>query len=164
MNNQIYGLTLGQSSPSSQQGHMTLTAPDGVVEPPINPITLALASGASFVGRGYSGYSKHLQELIVDAINHKGFSFVDTLSPCVTFNKLNTYDWFIERIYQLENHDSTDPVCAYRKGIEWGDKIPIGVFYKNEKKMYHKPTNYIKQSLILEELGVNSAQIFKEFR
>lgn len=89
-----------------------------VTEPPINPIALALASGASFVGRGYSGNSRHLQELVTDAINHKGFSFIDTLSTCVTFNKLNTYEWFNERIYQLENHDHTDFISAYKKGIE----------------------------------------------
>ena len=164
MNNQIYGLTLGQSSPSSQKGHITLTAPQGVIEPPINPIALALSSGASFVGRGYSGNSKHLQDLVGEAINHKGFSFVDTLSPCVTFNKLNTYSWFNERVYQLNNHDATDLVSAYEKGIEWGDKIPIGIFYKNERNLNHNPVNYSNQSLILDELGIKSDQIFKEFR
>ncbi|MFV2015644.1 MAG: thiamine pyrophosphate-dependent enzyme, partial [Candidatus Heimdallarchaeota archaeon] len=110
MNNQIYGLTLGQASPTSALDHITITTPQGVDERPINPISLALGSGSSFTGRGFSGKIKHLQDLIVKGIKHKGFSFIDVLSPCVTFNKLNTYNWFKEKIVNLEEegHDYTD--------------------------------------------------------
>ena len=172
MNNQIYGLTLGQSSPSSQEGHVTLTTPQGVDERPINPITLSLGAGATFVARGFSGDNKHLQMIIEQALEHKGFSFIDVLSPCVTFNKLNTYDWFRNRVYKLEdeNHDISNISAAFTKGVEWGDRIPIGVFYK---KNYHTLVDTDRvastQVAVKSKLGIDNTkqtkqQIFDEFR
>jgi len=136
MNNQIYGLTLGQSSPSSQEGHITLTTPEGVDERPVNPLSLTLGAGATFVARGFSGDNKHLQTIIEAALEHKGFSFIDVLSPCVTFNKLNTYDWFRDRVYKLEEegHDRNDIQAAFGKALEWGDRIPLGILYQ---RRYH---------------------------
>lgn len=132
MDNQIYGLTTGQASPTSEMEMRTKSTPEGVIENPINPITLALGAGATFVARGFSGDAKHLGELFEQAIRHKGFSLVDVLSPCVTYNRLNTYEYFRERVYNLqkENHIIRNIDKAWMKAREWGDRIPIGVFYK----------------------------------
>lgn len=147
--NQIYGLTTGQTSPTSEKGVKTKSTPDGAIELPVNPIELALASGATYIARGYAGDLSHLTSLIAGAIQHRGFALVDTLQPCVTFNKVNTYDFFGSRIYRLEddkNFEVAGPsadgrfekgVCeAVNRGREWGDKIPIGLFYKEERSTY----------------------------
>jgi len=132
MDNQIYGLTTGQTSPTSRKGMKTKSTPHGNVENPINPIPLAIVGGATYVARGFSGKQKHLIELLKGAIMHKGFSFVDVFSPCVTYNKDNTYQWFNPRIKILEEqgHDATDFHKSLDKGYMWGDEIPIGVFWK----------------------------------
>jgi len=137
-NNQIYGLTTGQVSPTSSRGTKTKTTPVGSIEWPINPISLALASGASFVARGFAGDIRHLTDLIIQAITYEGFGLVDIFQPCVTFNKVNTYNFFRERVYNLqdENHDTNDLVKAYEKSLEWGKRIPIGIFFNVKKPSY----------------------------
>jgi len=134
MDNQIYGLTTGQTSPTSAVGMKTKSTPHGNVENPINPIPLALVAGATYVARGFSGKQKHLIELIKGAITHKGFAFVNIFSPCVTYNKDNTYKWFAPRIKILEDegHDTADFYEAMKRGYEWGDEIPIGLFWKRD--------------------------------
>jgi 2-oxoglutarate/2-oxoacid ferredoxin oxidoreductase subunit beta len=138
MDNQIYGLTTGQASPTSRMGQKTKSTPTGVIEEPIDPISLALASGATYVARGFSGDVKQLADLVAGGIQHHGFSFVDVFSPCVTYNKINTFDFFRQRVYKLESagHDPSDLVQAFARSIEWGDKIPIGLFYRVEKPTY----------------------------
>jgi len=138
MDNQIYGLTTGQASPTSTMGQKTKSTPTGVIENPIDPIALALASGATYVARGFSGDVKHLTDLVADGIAHKGFAFVDVFSPCVTYNKLNTFDFFRQRVYKLESagHNPSDIVAAWQRSLEWGDKIPIGLFYSVERPTY----------------------------
>ncbi len=133
MDNQIYGLTTGQCSPTSVKGMKTKSTPHGNVENPINPIPLAMVGGATYVARGFSGKQKHLVELMKGAILHKGFSFVDVFSPCVTYNKDNTYQFFNPRVKMLEDqgHDPTDFHKALDKGYMWGEEIPIGLFWKN---------------------------------
>ncbi|MGA7922592.1 MAG: thiamine pyrophosphate-dependent enzyme [Thermoplasmata archaeon] len=140
MDNEVYGLTTGQASPTSMMGQKTKSTPHGVIENPIDPISLALASGATYVARGFSGDVKHMAELIQSGISHKGFAFVDALSPCVTYNRINTFDWFRQRVYKLESsgHDSTNLLKAYERSIEWGEKIPIGLFYRVEKPTYEE--------------------------
>jgi len=133
MDNQIYGLTTGQVSPTSAIGMKTKSTPFGSVEGPINPIALALAAGATFVARGFTGDQKHLTELIKLGIQHKGFSFIDIFSPCVTYNLDNTYPWFKQRVKKLEddpNYDSTNWSQAVEKGQLWGEEIPIGKFFQ----------------------------------
>ena len=132
MNNQIYGLTLGQSSPSSQTGHVTLTTPEGVDERPVNPINLSLAAGATFVARAFTGDSKHLLMIIEKALQHDGFAFIDVLSPCVTFNKLNTYDWFRERVYKLEEGTMIHQISHWLLRKVWNGvvKYLLGFFTK----------------------------------
>src|SRR3989454_2071399 len=139
MNNQIYGLTTGQASPTTEKGHKTKSTPRGNVELPINPVALALVSGATYVARGFSGEAKHLADLIAGGIAHHGFALVDVFSPCVTYNKINTYPWFKQRVYKLEQeqgYDVGDPVHAVQKAMEWGDRIPIGLLYKDEQPTY----------------------------
>src|SRR5216684_2024776 len=133
MDNQIYGLTTGQTSPTSQVGMKTKSAPFGNVEPPINPIALAIAAGATFVARGFSGEQRHLTELIKQGIQHKGFAFLDVFSPCVTYNHDNTYQWFRPRVKKLEDdssYDSADWTAAMQKSLLWDEEIPIGKFFE----------------------------------
>ena len=134
MNNQIYGLTTGQLSPTSAKGMKTKSTPAGSVENPINPIPLAIAAGATYVARGYTGQVKHLVELIKGGIQHRGFALIDAFSPCVTFNLENTHDFFKQRTFKLEDkrHDPTDFAAAMKYGYEWGDEIAIGLFWKRD--------------------------------
>jgi 2-oxoglutarate ferredoxin oxidoreductase subunit beta len=138
MDNQVYGLTTGQASPTSMMGQKTKSTPGGVIENPLDPIALAIAAGATYVARGFSGDVKHMADLIAGGIQHKGFAFVDALSPCVTYNKINTFDWFRQRVYKLESagHDPTNITQAFQRSLEWGEKVPIGLFYKTEKPTY----------------------------
>lgn len=132
--NQIYGLTKGQASPTSLEGMKTKNQPFGVFSEQLNPIALAIALDCSFVARGFSGDMAHLKELVKSAINHKGFSLVDILQPCVTFNKINTFEWYKQRVYHIEpeyNHE--DRIEAFKRALEWGDRIPIGIIYKNNR-------------------------------
>src|SRR5438034_8970681 len=133
MDNQIYGLTTGQCSPTSAKGMKTKSTPFGNVENPINPIPLAIVGGATYVARGFSGQQKHLTQLIKGAIQHKGFALIDVFSPCVTYNKDNTYQWFTPRVKKLEDmrHDPTDFHAALDRGYKWGEEIPIGLFWKH---------------------------------
>jgi len=134
MDNQIYGLTTGQVSPTSRKGMKTKTTPHGSVENPVNAIPMAIVCGASYVARGFSGQQKHLVQLIKGAMEHRGFALIDVLSPCVTYNKDNTHEFFKQRTQKLEEigHDPTDLHAAIEKGNLWGDVIPIGLFYKND--------------------------------
>ncbi len=133
MNNQIYGLTTGQVSPSSSVGMKTKSTPFGNIERPVNPITSAIMNGATYVARGFSGNLKQLVTLIKGAINHPGFAVIDTFSPCVTFNRDNTYQFFKQRIQTLESegHDPTDWKAACEKAMEWEDRIYTGLFFEN---------------------------------
>jgi 2-oxoglutarate ferredoxin oxidoreductase subunit beta len=133
MDNQIYGLTTGQTSPTSRIGMKTKSMPFGNVDAPVNPISLALSAGATFVARGFSAEQKHLTELLKRAIQHKGFSFIDVFSPCVTYNHDNTFQWFRPRVKKLEDNPSYDPTdfqAAMEKSLLWGDEIPIGLFFE----------------------------------
>ncbi|MBA7690738.1 hypothetical protein ES703_99270 [subsurface metagenome] len=133
-NNQVYGLTKGQASPTSDQGFVTKTTPEGAVTP-INPIALAIAAGAGFVARAFAGDVGYLASLIKMGIRHKGFALIDILQPCVVFNHKNTYSWYRERVYKLgeaANYDSGNKMAAFDKAQEWGERIPIGVIYRKE--------------------------------
>ncbi|MEM3085749.1 MAG: 2-oxoacid:ferredoxin oxidoreductase subunit beta [Halobacteria archaeon] len=139
MNNQVYGLTTGQASPTTAKGVRTKSTPGGSPEEPVNPMALALAAGASFVSRAFSGDPRHMAEVIQAALEHRGFALVDVFSPCVTFNKVNTYPWFRQRVYKLgPEHDPSDPGAAWAKAMEWGDKIPLGVLYRAGRPTYEE--------------------------
>ena len=155
--NGVYGLTKGQASPTLKLGEQTKSLPKPNTNYDVNPIGLAVASGFTFVARGYSYDVRHLKDLIKAAIQHKGLAFLDVLQPCPTYNDINTRDWYAgedlekeaqerhSRIYKLEEK-RYDPVVHYSeeaelneklsqaliKSLEWGASIPIGIFYKNE--------------------------------
>ena len=135
MNNQIYGLTTGQVSPTSSIGMTTKSTPFGNVEQPINPITSAIMNGATFVARAYSGDVRHMSDIFQQGIRHKGFSIIDVFSPCVTFNLTNTHDFFKERVKKLEDdgHDTADWKTACEKAMLFGDTIYTGVFFESDR-------------------------------
>jgi len=134
-NNMVYGLTKGQASPTSQIGFKTPVQIEGVFQEPFNPISVAIALDASFVARAYCADVKQTKEILKRAILHKGFSIVDIFQPCVSFNKLNTYEWFKKNTYYLEDdYDYSDRINAFKRSIE-ADKLPLGIFYINEKKL-----------------------------
>jgi len=132
MDNQIYGLTTGQTSPTSVKGMKTKSTPHGSVENPINPIPMAIVGGATYVARGYSAKQRHLVDLIKGAVAHPGFALVDVFSPCVTYNKDNTYQWFNPRVRVLEErgYQPDDFHKAMDLGHQWGEEIPIGLFWR----------------------------------
>jgi len=133
--NRIYGLTKGQYSPTSERGKHTPTSPEGSIDGPVQPLAMAITAGATFVSRGYSGELRHLAWLIGKALEHPGYALVDVLQPCVTFNRSYAYDFYNERVYKLEDeegYDPTDRTAAWEKAHEWGERIPIGIFYRGE--------------------------------
>ena len=134
MDNQIYGLTTGQISPTSTVDMKTKSTPFGSVEAPINPITAAIMNGATFVARGFSGDAKHLIQLMQQAIQHRGFALIDVFSPCVTFNHDNDFPFFKQRVRKLEDedHDPSDWKTACEKAMIWGDTIYTGLFFQKK--------------------------------
>ena len=159
MDNEIYGLTTGQASPTTEPGITTKTTPLGNLEGMLNPLALALASGCGYIARGFSGQPKHLVELYKAGIQHPGFALIDVFSPCVTFNKHNTYPWFRERVYTLEdeNHETSNFHAAMDKALEWGDRIPVGLFYRNPDPP--PPLDAIDPALTGEPLVHQSSKI-----
>ena len=135
MDNQIYGLTTGQISPTSREEMITKSTPFGSVEAPLNPLTSAIMNGATFVARGYSADGKQLVDLMKKAIKHKGFALIDVFSPCVTFNHDNDYVFFKPRIKRLEDedHDPGDWKAACEKAMLWGDTIYTGLFFQIQR-------------------------------
>lgn len=132
--NQIYGLTKGQASPTTGEGQQTKSQPGGVTSAPFNPVAVAVAMHCGFVARAFSGNVEHLQHMIEAAVRHKGFSLVDIFSPCVSFNKVNTFGWYKQRCRELDaSHDPTDWDAAMRVANTFGDVLPIGVIYRNDR-------------------------------
>lgn len=153
-NNQIYGLTKGQASPTSDPGVVTKVQTHGVILERFNPLELAVSLGAGFVARGFVSKNDHLTDLIVEGVKHNGFSLIDVLQPCVSFNRKNTYKWYSERVYDISEDDSYDPcdkIAAYVKLEEWEDKIPIGIIYKKDKASYHEKSGLDKRIAPVEE-------------
>jgi len=164
--NEMYSLTTGQASPTSQKGMPSKSTPEGVLERPLNPIALALTAEATFVARGFSGKEEHLTDLMVKAIQHKGFSLVDILQPCVTFNKLNTFPYFYERVYDLqkEGYQPNDKEKAFKKAQEWGERIPIGIFYQEKRPAYHSELFSIKEKPLVRQslAGIDITKSMRE--
>jgi 2-oxoglutarate ferredoxin oxidoreductase subunit beta len=166
--NQIYGLTKGQYSPTSDKGFSTNSAPAGAIEEPVNPMVLAIAGGATFVSRGFVGELDHLKKIIIQAIKHRGFALIDILQPCVSFNYKNTYKWYKERTYKLEDlkdYNPEDKIQAYVKAHEWGDKIPIGVLYKETRSTYEDFLPQIKDIPLVEQKidNMDITSVMREF-
>ena len=167
MNNQIYGLTTGQISPTSCVNMKTKSTPFGSVETPINPITSAIMNGATFVARGYSGDGKQLTNLMKKAIQHKGFALIDIFSPCVTFNHDNDYSFFKPRVKRLEDagHDPSDWKSACEKAMEWGETIYTGLFLQKEQPSLDQLEPVLEDGPVsFRELPVTSEQSDRIFK
>jgi 2-oxoglutarate/2-oxoacid ferredoxin oxidoreductase subunit beta len=124
---------------------------------PLNPLALAITSGATYVARGFSGENKQLADLIAGGLAHRGFALIDVFSPCVTYNKVNTYPWFKERVYKLEdeNWDASDAQKSLVKSFEWGDRIPLGVLYQSEQPIYEDSEPVFNNGpLVKQKLGI----------
>ena len=188
--NGVYGLTKGQASPTLKLGEQTKSLPKPNTNYNVNPIGLAVASGFTFVARGYSYDIRHLKDLIKAAVQHKGLAFLDVLQPCPTYNDINTRDWYAgvdfakeaqerhSRIYKLEER-GFDPVVHYNeeaelneklsqaliKSLEWGNDIPIGIFYKNEfisrysERLMDKIPNYLENPPAKQRISQNGKPI-----
>ena len=169
MNNSIYGLTTGQTSPTSDVGMKTKSTPFGNPEVPINPLTLALGCGASFVARAFSGNPKQAVEIYKAALLHKGFALVDTFSPCVTFNKVNTAKFYRDNTYDINQggHDKTNLEAAFTlamKDTYATNRIGTGIFYQCERSCYEETEQEtLKTSVVDHELGI-SEQRAKELK
>ncbi|CAD7359970.1 MULTISPECIES: 2-oxoacid:ferredoxin oxidoreductase subunit beta [Staphylococcus] len=166
MDNQIYGLTKGQTSPSSAPGFVTKTTPKGNIEQNVAPLELALSSGATFVAQGFSSDIKALTKMIEDAINHDGFSFVNVFSPCVTYNKVNTYDWFKENltaIEDIEGYDVTDKQGAIQTVLQHDSLIKGIVYQDTETPSYESQIEALGDTpLAKHDLSLSEAQ-FESF-
>jgi len=138
--NGVYGLTTGQVSPTAQKGFKSKSTPSGILETPINPLVLALTSGATFVAQSFAGDALHSIAMIKAGIEHKGFSIVNILQPCVTFNKINTYQYYLHRVYKLgDEYKKDDFKTAVGKSLEMNEeKFPLGIIYQIEKPSYTK--------------------------
>lgn len=143
-NNQVYALTTGQTSPTSMPGFKSKSTPEGSPDVALNPLAVTISAGASFVARGFAGDLPHLSDLITQAIKHKGFSIVDILQPCVSFNNVNTFDWYRQRIYKISEKPA-NKLAALEKALEFPQsdldaKIPIGIFWQEEREVFAPET------------------------
>lgn len=159
--NKIYGLTKGQASPTTDTGTITPVQRHGVISESFNPLATALILGAGFVARGFSNNREHLSKLIQDAITHKGFSLIDILQPCITYNKVNTHGWFKKRAYDLNETDyvpdKVDQALALTR--QWEEKIPIGILYQNEKPSMTEKIKVLEQGpLVSQQRPVDKLQ------
>ncbi len=151
-NNQVYGLTRGQASPTCEMGFITRVQTHGVLSCPLNPLTLAISQDASFVGRGFAGEGDHLKELIKEAVLHPGFSMIDILQPCVSFNHEHSYSWYEERVYKLgPEYDPFDKPVAFQKAQEWDNKIPLGIIYKKERLTFEDQQPVLKKGSLISQ-------------
>lgn len=153
--NQIYGLTKGQASPTTELGQVTKSQPQGVLNNPFHPLTVAVSAGTGFVARGFSGDIDHLAQLILDGMRYPGLALIDILMPCVSFNKVGTLAWYQKRVKKLDqSYDPTDKAAALVMTEKWGDEIPLGVLYQRA------PEEVIPmEQLLAEKRGLTSPLI-----
>ncbi|MDD2447410.1 MAG: 2-oxoacid:ferredoxin oxidoreductase subunit beta [Tissierellia bacterium] len=165
--NQIYGLTKGQGSPTTLKGQKTTLQFDGVKLEPVKPLALSLTMGAGFVARGFSGDKPHLVELMKEAITYNGYAHLDIFQPCVVWNKVNTFKWYKDHTYYLpDDYDYTNYEAAYKKALEWDNGIPLGVLYKVQKDTYDDSFEFIKNGVSLVNAKLNpmdAKKYLKEF-
>jgi len=165
-NNQVYGLTKGQASPTSETGFVTKAQPQGVAQAPFNPVAVAVAMRAGLVARAFSGNIDHLVQMIRQAMDHPGFALVDILQPCVSFNKVNTFSWYKSRCQELPaGYDPTNWEEAMKKAEEWGETIPLGILYRNERPSFQDSFAALKAGpLVGRELDPKAlADIMKHY-
>jgi 2-oxoglutarate/2-oxoacid ferredoxin oxidoreductase subunit beta len=171
MDNQIYGLTKGQSSPTSAEGFHTRSTPEGTIEHPVRPLQVAIAAGATFVAQGFSSNQRQLVELIKAGIRHKGFSLINTVSPCVTFNRVNTYDWYKQSLLNLDTVDGYDPRDRGKamSMLMERDELVNGLVFVNEdsKPFEDKLIGFRPQGLANQDWSLDPqafAKILEDYR
>ena len=153
-NNKVFGLTRGQASPTTERGIVTKVQTNGVMLTPFNPLAVAAISGAPFVARGFAGDEAHLIRMIKEAMGAEGFSLLDILQPCVSFDRVHTFKWYRERVYDLDEtgHDVSDVMAAVAKAREWGKRIPIGVLYRQwDKRTYEQESAVLREGPLLKK-------------
>ncbi len=142
MDNQVYGLTKGQTSPTTPADMATKASPLGPLAVPLNPLALALSAGATFVAQGYSANQKELVDLIEQGVRHKGFAFINVQSPCVTYNLVNTFDWFKQHVKAV-SHDATDKDAAMRAACDTSH-VPTGLLYQTQRPTLQEASHPLK--------------------
>jgi len=154
-NNQVYGLTKGQASPTSDVGFVTKVQPHGVILNPVRPLALAVVEDCSLVMRSFAGDPKHLLAMMVEALRHKGGTvLLDILQPCVSFNRVNTYQWYRERVRPVgPDHDPTDRAKALELAMTWGDEIPIGVVYRSKRPSYESQLGVLAKGTLVAQFA-----------
>jgi 2-oxoglutarate/2-oxoacid ferredoxin oxidoreductase subunit beta len=165
-NNQVYGLTKGQASPTSDPGMVTGVQTGGVAIPALNPLALALVLGAGFVARCFSGEKEHLKDTIKAAIDFPGYALIDILQPCVSFNKINTFGWYKKRVYFPEITDQEDWDAALKLAREWGERIPLGIFYLKPRPTFEESISALEgEPLVFRDFDPNDfSAVQDEFR
>lgn len=150
-NNQVYGLTKGQASPTSDFGFVTPIQIHGQKLQPINPLAIAIVEECSFVARSFSGEPEHLKQTMLAAFAHRGgMALVDILQPCVSFNRTNTFKWYKDRVKPIPaDHDCHDKMKALELALRWGDEIPIGIFYKGTRKSYESDNEVLANGTLV---------------
>lgn len=162
--NRVYGLTTGQAAPTAEQGYESKSTPQGIVEVPINPLALAITQGATFVAQGFAGDVRHLTNLITKASEHNGFALVNVLQPCVTFNKVNTYQWFQERIFELDDKEAERSKTDALNLVIDSEKIPVGIVYQSSRPTYEESLPQIKEETLVErETMINWENLLRDF-
>jgi len=169
--NRVYGLTKGQYSPTSHKGFVTKTSPEGSIEPPVRPVPTALTSGATFIARAFSGHVQEMNEIFAAAMDHDGYALVDVLQPCVTFNPGKSYDFYTDLVYDLdEDYDPTDREAAEEKAKEWGDRIPLGIIYREDRPTYEEQVPALQEGPVAnrsldpeERSGVDLEEVKRSF-
>lgn len=149
--NQVYALTKGQASPTSESGYVTRINPEG--SPPMeNPLTLAIAAGAGFAARSFAGDPEHVAEMIKLGVRHRGFALIDILQPCVTFNRVNTFEWYRQRVYKLDkSYAPGDRAAAFTKAAEWGERIPLGVIFERVRPTFEDAVPALKMGPLVKQ-------------
>ncbi len=158
-NNQVYGLTKGQASPTSDMGFVTPAQTEGVMAFPFNPLAIAIAEDCSFVARSSAGNPQHLEQMMRAALEHTGgFALLDILQPCVTFNKANTYQWYAARVRPIgDEHDPYDRRAAFELALKWGDEIPIGILYRSRRPSYEAQHHVLQRGTLVSQYGTAGA-------
>ena len=160
-NNQVYGLTKGQASPTSDEGFVTKAQPEGAAEASFNPVSVAVAMHAGFVARSFVGMEEHLIDVIIQAIDHRGLSLIDVLQPCVSFNRINTFKWYKDRCNPLpSSYDPYDWEAAMRTAEQWGNEIPVGVIYRNKRVEFEKHFSVLTKGPLVRQ-GVDRSKFKK---
>ena len=164
--NRVYGLTTGQVAPTADKGYPSKSTPNGIIELPIDPLSLAITQGATFVAQSFAGDLKHMSEMIKLAFQHTGFALVNILQPCVTFNKVNTYPYYMQRSYKLDaNYNPEDRMGAVQKALEvQTEKFPLGVIYRASRKTYHEETfDNLSTPLVRKQRFTGFTSLTEEF-